>query len=611
MIVRYGTFYLRWVCLFLVSCWLTLIVMTQLPTPLLLTVPVLFALVTWHFRGKDAYHQMSYNAHWATPKELAPMRVDSEKQKSSVLVGFAYGKALAVTAGLAQKKELGNFLYVGPSRSGKGLAIYSNAFNWKHSLLVTDLKGEIFNETAGYREQVLGSRVVVLNPSSGEWTHKYDPFLELETDEQIYSAASSMMDAEADGDNAVFGLRAGAFLAAMIRSAKVRKVPVIPEIERLTNHDEGIKGAALTLEALGDLTVRRWVKRFLGKSASKMDWEKADADRFLQNSWQRLLIATQFLGTPGIIRMTSGSDFRARDLVEGSVSVYLVFRESELAATLPVFNLIVDSIFRALMRHFDLGEVARPAPLLAMFDEAGQVRVNSLPNYSSTVAGRGIYMMTFVQSLGQIEETWGRSGKQTLMDNTHTKVFLPPVDRNADDYASSAAYVASSCGEYLVEERSISKDEHADGIHSNVRVQRRSLITAADFGMLPTGQSVAFTNNLPPILAHRLEHWRFAAMEEARQYPAPYPLKITADGQDAEDELDDQDEPQVEEGPRQEGQSPDVSAPPVEVEEQPEPGQDEAQAADQELKDENPEEEQHGEDQKNDDDDGKNLDLSF
>ena len=51
----------------------------------------------------------------------------------------------------------------------------------------------------------------------------------------------------------------------------------------------------------------------------------------------------------------------------------------------------------------------------------------------------------------------------------------------------------------------------------------RELISASEFAMLGAGKSIILCNDFPPILAHRLEPWRFKEHESAQQYPAPRP----------------------------------------------------------------------------------------
>src|SRR5438105_4354962 len=53
-----------------------------------------------------------------------------------------------------QRREIGNILIVGPTRSGKGLLATSQLLSWKHSVIVNDMKGELFQATAGYRRTV-------------------------------------------------------------------------------------------------------------------------------------------------------------------------------------------------------------------------------------------------------------------------------------------------------------------------------------------------------------------------------------------------------------------------------------------------------------------------
>lgn len=223
------------------------------------------------------------------------------------------------------------------------------------------------------------------------------------------------------------------------------------------------------------------------------------------------------------MHMTGGSDFTAADLMRERTTVYLVFRESELALNLPLFNLVIDAIFRSIMRQYDLDKNLKGQKILTVFDEAFRAKPNLLPEYAATVAGRGIYMCVYVQSIAQITDIWGKEGKTSIMENIHTKIFLPAVDRSEVDKEGTSSFVAASCGKYMVEDRGIAKGEHQHELNSNVRLTEKELISASEFAMLEVGQSIVLTNNLPPILAYRLEPWRFREYKEAEQLPPPQP----------------------------------------------------------------------------------------
>src|SRR5690348_1506513 len=76
------------------------------------------------------------------------------------------------------RREIGNTLIVGPTRSGKGLLATSQLLSWKESVIVNDIKGELYQATAGYRA-TLGP-VFVLDPTGVG--HCYDPLLEKKTE---------------------------------------------------------------------------------------------------------------------------------------------------------------------------------------------------------------------------------------------------------------------------------------------------------------------------------------------------------------------------------------------------------------------------------------------
>ena len=73
----------------------------------------------------------------------------------SVLLGtrqdFLFLKRFVSVRPTPQRREIGNTLIVAPTRGGKGLLAVSQLLTWQHSVIVNDIKGELFAATAGYR----------------------------------------------------------------------------------------------------------------------------------------------------------------------------------------------------------------------------------------------------------------------------------------------------------------------------------------------------------------------------------------------------------------------------------------------------------------------------
>jgi len=70
---------------------------------------------------------------------------------------------------------------VAPTRSGKGVGIIiPTLLNWLGSIFVSDMKGENYAFTAGYRMKVLGQKILKFRPYSFDGSVSYNPLAEVE-----------------------------------------------------------------------------------------------------------------------------------------------------------------------------------------------------------------------------------------------------------------------------------------------------------------------------------------------------------------------------------------------------------------------------------------------
>jgi type IV secretion system protein VirD4 len=114
------------------------------------------------------------------------------------------------------RRELGNLLVVAPTRGGKGLLATSQLLTWPHSVIVNDIKGDLFTQTAGYRS-ILG-KVFVIDPTGiGHW---YDPLLGHRTEDELLSAATHLLYKPDEEDGAIFTQRATVMLTQVFLAAR-------------------------------------------------------------------------------------------------------------------------------------------------------------------------------------------------------------------------------------------------------------------------------------------------------------------------------------------------------------------------------------------------------
>lgn len=131
--------------------------------------------------------------------------------------GHIFGR---VGRNILRTRDDRHHLIIGPTRSGKGAGyVIPNALTHEGSMIVTDLKGEVFKATAGYRRQN-GSQVFLFAPGS-EKTNSYNPldFIRPERGNRttdIQNIASILMPENTESENSVWQATAQQVLAGAI-----------------------------------------------------------------------------------------------------------------------------------------------------------------------------------------------------------------------------------------------------------------------------------------------------------------------------------------------------------------------------------------------------------
>ena len=111
-------------------------------------------------------------------------------------------------------------LIIGPTRSGKGAGyVVPNALTHEGSMIVTDLKGEIFRSTAGYRKSK-GNQVFLFAPGSGR-THRYNPLDFIRPDRgdrttDIQNIAAILVPENTESENSIWQATAQQVMAGAI-----------------------------------------------------------------------------------------------------------------------------------------------------------------------------------------------------------------------------------------------------------------------------------------------------------------------------------------------------------------------------------------------------------
>jgi type IV secretion system protein VirD4 len=442
-----------------------------------------------------------YRARFARFDEVARLLSPVASPTSLILGTSQSGDFVSVTP-TKTRRELGNVLVVAPTRGGKGLLAVSQLLTWRHSVIVNDIKGDLFTQTAGYRRSL--GPVFVIDPQG--IGHSYDPLHENQTEDEFLSASARLLHQANEGDGAIFTQRAMVMLTQMFLASRLEKMAPLPYARFLIRL--GFADTAARLDTLSPMLATQ----FLDISYLKANL----TDRFLLSSWGTLTARMRPLLTETLIRSLTHPDFTAEEIMcsPKPITVYLRWTEKDLLALSPMIRLIWGSIIDGLITIYDQKKGRECNPVLLLVDEAGRTAIPMLADHATTVVGRGISLWVAVQSLSQLDTVYGKARSLTLQDNMESQLYYRPSN------LQTAEYLERCLGRRSEYAHSKTTREGGDG-STGLSEQAVPLMPAGDILQMTDTEVVGFHRNLPPMRLTRMDWRQHSQLVQRRDIPPP------------------------------------------------------------------------------------------
>jgi type IV secretion system protein VirD4 len=447
-----------------------------------------------------------HRARFARPHELEPLLGGQEPQFGErAYIGIGpYNRVLRI-APTPRRKELGGILVSAPPRSGKTLGAV-DLLTWSGSAIVNDVKGELYDKTAGFRSTFSKIRVLDCRGVG----HRFDPLARATTAEDFRLIPGHLLTGIKED---AFTLRAITMQAAIWQAGKLEDLPCFAYSAHLIHC-----GPEKTAERLNEVSVRHnlpedqnLATRFLDRPLEYADF----SDRYFQSAWSLLKHATDPIYTETVLKSLSASDFTVEDLMLGSepMTLYIRIPESRLHALRPLNRLYWGSLIDPLLQlHDDLQGVGC-RNILGLLDEAGAAPVPALPRFTSTASGRGITLKVIVQDHNQLEQEYGRANALTIINNMDTQISF------RQNGISTAEYIQKRAGYQSDYAHSESKHAHSEG--ESQSEQAVPLLPLDEITQLADGQAIILHRNFKPIRANRMDFLRFPKLVALTKMPAP------------------------------------------------------------------------------------------
>jgi type IV secretion system protein VirD4 len=397
------------------------------------------------------------SAHWASKSELLKMNLLD--QKSGVYVG---GYEDPETGKVVYLRHSGpeHILVFAPTRSGKGVGIViPNLLEWRESMFVYDIKGELWALTSGFRKAI-GQKVFRFSPaepySEGN-NARFNPLdeIRLRTPYEVSDAQTiALMLVDSDGKgiegdhwrSTAMNLLTGVIMHVMYSEAEKNLRGVSDYLSQ-----PGVDIRDVLLKMINTKHDAERFAKFGGTcptaaSAAQTTLNKSDNE--LSGVISSAMTALGLYADDIVAENTSCSDFKVSDLVnqDEPVSVYVVTSPADKERLRPIIRLLINQVLRSLTREmkFEKGRAVSTFKhkLLFLLDEFPSLgKLDVVQESLAYVAGYGIKMLLITQDLSQLYAAYTR--EEMIMGNSHLRIAYAPNKPDTADILSKMAGTAT------------------------------------------------------------------------------------------------------------------------------------------------------------------------
>lgn len=453
-------------------------------------------------------HSLHGSAKWASKDEIINAGL---LPKSTSMLDIVSSDAPAVSNGVyvggwqdkngvvhyLRHSGAEHVLTYAPTRSGKGVGlVIPTLLSWRDSTVITDLKGELWALTAGWRKQQ-GHKVLRFEPAS-KHTIKWNPLSEIRIGTEyevgdVQNLCTLIVDPDGKGleshwQKTAFSLLVGVVLHGLYKGLEEGAPATLPLVDAiLTNPNRDL--SELWLEMKTFQHTREGIHPVVAAAAQDMiDRPEEEAGSVLSTAKSYLMLYRD----PVVANAVSSSEFSIKDLMHhvDPVSLYIITQPVDKDRLRPLIRIMMNMVVRLLADKMEF-ENGRPAPqykhkLLGMIDEFPSLgKLDVLQESLAFVAGYGIKFYLICQDLNQLKSREkGYGPDETITSNCHVQNAYPP------NRIETAEHLSKLTGETtIVKEQITTSGNRLASMHKNVsrsyQETKRALLTPDEALRMP------------------------------------------------------------------------------------------------------------------------------
>lgn len=407
-----------------------------------------------------------------------------------------------------------------PTRSGKGVGIVvPNLLEYGDSVVVLDIKQENFDLTSGWRA-AQGHDVFLFNPfAEDRRTHRWNPLGYVSQDSafrisDLQAIAAMLYPDTVDEQKFWVSQARNAFLAFalyLFDKHGDEQAAGFPGVQAPT------LGAVFRLSAGTGADLRGYLQSLSQQSFLSQPARLAFATLLSQADETFASIIGTFKEplnpwiNPVLDAATSGNDFLLTDVRRRRMSIYVGIQPNKLAESRLIVNLFFSQLINLNTRELPQNDPTLKHQCLLLMDEFTSIgRVDIIASAAAYMAGYNLRLLPIVQSMAQLDATYGKELARTLVTNHALQiVYAPREQRDATDYSEMLGYTT-------VRRQSVTRGRELS--RSEV-LERRALMLPQELkAMGPDHEIVMYEGIAHPVMCEKIRYYQDSYFTQ-RLYP--------------------------------------------------------------------------------------------
>jgi type IV secretion system protein VirD4 len=402
-----------------------------------------------------------------------------------------------------------------PTRSGKGVGVViPNLLEYAESMVVLDIKQENFDLTSGWRASQ-GQEVFLFNPfAEDRRTHRWNPLTYVASDpafrvSDLMSIAAMLYPDGADDQKFWVSQARNAFMAFTLflfeawDDAATRGVPValrtrptLGEVYRLSSGD------GTDLKAFYQLLSQQPFLSTNARSAfANLLSQAAETFASILGTFKEPLNAWI---NPVLDASTSADDFLLTDVRKKKMTIYIGIQPNKLAESRLIVNLFFSQLINLNTRELPQNNPALKYQCLLLMDEFTSIgRVEIIASAVSYMAGYNVRLLPIIQSMAQLDATYGKDVSRTLITNHALQiVYAPREQQDANDYSDMLGYTT-------VRKQNITRGKSRGDVSRSQSEERRALMLPQELKAMGADKEVFFYEGIShPVMCDKIRYYQ-------------------------------------------------------------------------------------------------------